>query len=44
MVRNDQIQVSLDVAKRRASLSDSAVTQPLDKVVSGGKRVKVVVQ
>ncbi|MCW2791667.1 MAG: hypothetical protein JWO76_765 [Nocardioides sp.] len=44
LVRNDQIQVSLDVAKRRSSLTASKVTQPLDKVVVGGKRVRVIVQ
>lgn len=44
MVRNDQVQFSLDLAQKRSSVSTSKVTQPLDKVVAGRKRVKLVVQ
>jgi hypothetical protein len=44
MVRDDQVQVTPDIAKKRTELTNSLVTHPLAKVVSGNKRVKVVVQ
>jgi hypothetical protein len=44
MVRNDQLEVTLDIAKRRSEFTSTKVTQPLGKVISGGKRVKIVVQ
>ena len=44
MVRNDQVQVTLDLAKRRSSVSTSSVSQPVDKVVMGRTHVKLVVR
>ena len=44
MVRNDELQADLSLAKRRKSVERTTVVGPTDRVVSGMKRVRVVVE
>ena len=44
LVRNDQMQVSLELYAKRKPITKSATTDPQDKVVTGHKRVRVIVK
>jgi hypothetical protein len=44
MVRNDEVQATMSFFKRRGEITTTKVTDPLDKVVDGRKRVKVIVK
>lgn len=44
MIRNDQVQVQIDLDKRRKHVERTKVTGPAGKVVYGSKRVRIVVK